>query len=318
MICGFSPGKLTGWVNDLENSALPFGNLSLDSLYTQAAEATRAGSRGFFFATRYFPLDLARAAHAVYWFCHYTLELGRRATSHEQGLADLDQWDSLVTAGLRGRLARHPVLDVFLDTVDHRGIPHDYPRELIVGVRIDTTEARYQSFAQLRARCQRVGGTVSQMMAHVVGFRGPALDYMADLGVAIEMTTLLRDTGMHLERGRIYIPTDEMEVYGYGMAELDGHIRDEPFRRLMNLQARRIHEFYDAAEPGLALLDSRGRFAMKVAFDLYRQTLRRMESTGFDVFGRGGASVPAVERAWITARSMAGPITKRLWKVMGA
>jgi len=297
---------------------LPFGDHTLDSLYNQAAEATRAGSRGFFFATRYFPLDLARAAHAVYWFCHYTLQLGRQAPTQEQGLSDLDQWDSLVTAGLRGRLARHPVLDVFLDTVDHRSIPHDYARELIEGVRIDITQPRYASFAQLRGRCQRVGGIVSQMMAHVVGFREPALDYMADLGLAIELTTMLRDTGMHLERGRIYLPVDEMEAFGYGLAELDGHIRDAAFRQLMQLQAERIHEYYEAAEPGLALLDPRGRFAMKVAYDLYRQTLRRMESTGFDVFGRGGTGVPAVERAWITARSMAGPITRRLWKAMGA
>jgi phytoene/squalene synthetase len=67
----------------------------------------------------------------------------------------------------------------------------------------------------------------------------------------------------------------------------------------------------------LALLDSRGRFAVRVAFDLYRRTLRHIERSGFDVFGRG-ASVPAVERAWITARSMAGPITRRLWKARGA
>jgi len=294
------------------------GDHSLDSLYSQAAEATRSGSRGFFFATRYFPLDLARAAHAVYWFCHYTLQLGRQASTVDEGLADLDQWDSLVTSGLRGRLARHPVLDVFLDTVDHRAIPHEYPRELIDGVRTDIQKTEYESFTQLRGRCHRVGGMVSLMMAHVVGFRDPALDYMADLGIAIELTTLLRDTGMHLARGHVYLPREEMESFGYGRAELDGHIRDEAFRRLMQVHAARIHEYYESAEPGLALLDSRGRFAMKVAFDLYRQTLRRMESAGFDVFGLAGPGIPAVERAWITARSMAGPITKRLWKVMGA
>src|SRR5262249_28653121 len=161
--------------------------------------ATRSGSRGFFFATRYFPLDLARAAHAVYWFCHYTLQIGRQAATVNQGLADLDQWESTVNSGLRGRLAGHPVLDECLDTVDHRAIPHDYPRELIDGVRIDIRESSYENFGQLRARCQRVGGMVSLMMAHVVGFRDPALDYMTDLGIAIELTTLLRDTGMHLD-----------------------------------------------------------------------------------------------------------------------
>jgi phytoene synthase len=290
---------------------------SLDALYTQAAEATRSGSRGFYFATRYFPLDLARAAHGVYWFCHYTLELGRQAETPEQARADLDRWASLVASGLRGRLARHPVLDVFLDTVDHRAIPHALPLDLIEGVCLDIDHARYQSFSQLRARSQRVGGAVSVMMAYVTGFRDPALDYMADLGLAIELTTLLRDTGRHLAAGRVYLPTEEMEECGYTEADLARYERNEAFERLMKIQVTRIHGFYQSAELGLPLLDSRGRFAVRVAFDLYRRTLRQIESSRFDVFGQGPA-LPAVERAWITARSMAGPITRRLWKAMGA
>jgi 15-cis-phytoene synthase len=303
---------------------------SLDSLYAQAAEATRAGSRGFFFATRHFPMDLARSAHAVYWFCHYTIELGRRAATPAQprsntGHPDLDQWASLVDAGLRGRLARHPVLDVFLDTVDQRAIPHTYPAELIEGVRMDRDYTRYASFSQLRGRCQRIGGMVSLMLTHVIGFRGPALDYMADLGVAIELTTLLRDTAAHLERGVIYLPTEEMEAAGFTEADLRQHVRDNPrggvkndaFRTLMQVQTERIAGYYQKAEAALPLLDPRGRFAVKVAYDLYRQTLRHIESSDYDIFRRG-AEVPAVERAWIAARSMAGPITRRLWKAMSA
>jgi 15-cis-phytoene synthase len=290
---------------------MPGDITSLDSLYAQAAQATHSGSRGFYFATRYFPIDLARASHGVYWFCNYTLELGR------QQRAELDRWASMVSAGLRGLLARHPVLDVFLDTVDHRAIPHQLPMDLIEGVRMDADHARYQSFSQLRARAQRIGGAVASMMAHVTGFRDPALDYMQDLGMAIELTTLLRDTGAQLARGRMYLPVEEMEACGYTEAELERQERNASFEKLMRVQSARIFEMYQKAEPGLALLDQRGRFAMRVAFDLYRRTLRQIEASGFDVFGRG-ASVPAVERAWITARSMAGPITRRLWKAMGA
>jgi phytoene synthase len=296
---------------------MPGPTTSLDALYSEAAEATRSGSRGFYFATRYFPLDLARAAHGVYWYCHYTLELGRQAATPEEARAELDRWASLVDSGLRGRLARHPVLDVFLDTVDHRAIPHALPLDLIEGARMDVDHARYQSFSQLRARSQRIGGVVSVMLAHVTGFRDPALDYMADLGLAIELTTLLRDIGLHLAAGRVYLPTEEMEACGYTEADLARQERNEAFEHLMNMQAARIHGLYQSAEPGLALLDSRGRFAVRVAFDLYRRTLRQIESSRFDVFGRG-AALPVVERAWITARSMAGPITRRLWKAMGA
>ncbi len=282
---------------------------SLDALYAQAAHATRAGSRGLYFATQHFPIDLARAAHAVYWFCHYT----RALTSH----AELDHWASLVASGLRGRLARHPVLDVFLDTVDQRAIPHDLPMDLIEGARMDLDHTSYESFSQLRARTSRVGGVMSLMLMHVVGFRDPAGDSMANLGVAIELTTLLRDTGAHLSRGRIYLPLEEMDSCGYSLDDLQNRRRNEPFRALMTMQAARIRGYFQQSEPCLALLDPRGRFAVKVAYDLYRGTLRHMEASGFDVFRRR-AGVPPVEAAWITARSMAGPITRRLWRVMGA
>jgi phytoene synthase len=290
---------------------------SLDALYTQAAEAVRAGSQGFSFATRFFPADLRRAAHAVYWFCYYTRRLASQAETPEQGRADLDRWGSMVAAGLRGELARHPVLDVFLDTVDHRAIPHDLPVQMIEGVRMDLDQMRYSSFSQLRSHCHRVTGTVALMMTHVVGFRGPALEYMADLGLAIELTAVLRDVGEQLAHGRIYLPLEEVESFGYSEPDLEKHLRNDAFRKMMQFQAGRARIYYQKAEPGLQLLDQRGRFAMKTAFDIYRKTLRHIEASEFDVFHRRPA-VPVVERAWITARSMAGPITRSLWRAMSA
>lgn len=290
---------------------------ALDALYAQAAEVVRAGSQGFSLATRLFPVDLRRAAHAVYWFCFYTRRLASQAETPEQALSDLDHWASMVKAGLRGELARHPVLDVFLDTVDQRAIPHDLALEMIDGVRMDVPQTRYASFSQLSHHCHRVTGTVSLMMTHVVGFRGPALEYMADLGLAIELTAILRDVGEQLARGRVYLPQEEMAAFGYGEADLEAQAHNEAFRKLMEFQSARVRSYYQKAEPGLQLLDQRGRFAMKTAFEIYRKTLRHIEASDYDVFQRRPA-VPAVERAWITARSMAGPITRRLWRVMSA
>ncbi|HVO99130.1 MAG TPA: phytoene/squalene synthase family protein [Bryobacteraceae bacterium] len=290
---------------------------ALDGLYSQAAEAARTGSHGFSLATRLFPLDLRRAAHAVYWFCYYTRRLASQAPTRDQGRQDLDLWASMATAGLRGQIVHHPVLEVFLDTLEHRQIPRDLPLEMIEGVRIDLDQDRYRSFSQLRSRCHRVTGTVTLMMTHVVGFRGPALENMADLGLAIELTAILRDLGEQLAQGRTYLPLEEMESFGYPEADLEKHVRNDAFRGLMRFQAERARGYYHQAEPGLALLDQRGRFAMKAAFDIYRNTLRHIEASDFDVFHRRPA-VPMVERAWITARSMAGPITRSLWRTMSA
>jgi len=288
---------------------------TLDGLYAQAAQATRSGSRTFFLATRYFPQELARAAHASYWFAGYTRGLARQAATPEQCKLDLDRWEDQVHRGLRGQMVRNPVLEVFLDTVEQGKIPHRFATDLIEGARLD--RSRYQNFAELRDYCYRTSGTMSVLMAHLIGYRGPALEYMADLGLAMELTSILRTVGNALARGRIYLPLDEIESFGYSEAELHQHTRNSAFRTLMGFQAERARSYYHKVAPGLDLLDRRGRFAVRVAYDLSVSTLGRVEASDFDVFQRR-PNLPVVERYWITARSLAVPMTKRLWRSMSA
>ena len=212
---------------------------TLDGLYGQAAEATRSGSRTFFFATRFFPPELARAAHAAYWFAGYTRSLGRQASTPGQGRLDLERWEDQVQRGLRGQLVRNPVLEVFWDAADQHKIPHRFATDLIEGARMDLERTGYRSFADLREFCHLTSGTVSVLMAHLIGYRGPALEYMADLGVAMELTSILRTVGDSLARGRIYLPQEEIEAFGYSEAELHQHIRNSAFRTLMGFQAER-------------------------------------------------------------------------------
>jgi len=288
---------------------------TLDALYAQAAEATRSGSRTFFFATQHFPAELARAAHAAYWFAGYTRGLGRQTLTAAR--IDLDRWAAQVDKGLRGQLVRHPVLEVFLDTAERYKIPHQLALDLIEGARMDLDHTRYENFAQLKEYCHRTSGTMSVLMAHLIGYRGPALEYMADLGIAMELTSILRTVGDALARGRIFLPQDEIESFGYSEAELQQHTRNSAFRTLMGFQAERARSLYHRVAPGLDLLDRRGRFAVRVAYDLSVSTLGRIEASDFDVFQRR-PHVPVVERYWITARSLAVPMTKRLWRSMSA
>ncbi|MBZ5634063.1 MAG: squalene/phytoene synthase family protein [Acidobacteriia bacterium] len=290
---------------------------TLEGLYAQAAEATRSGSRTFFFATRFFPPELARAAHAAYWFALYTRSLGRQAARPEIGRLDLDRWEDQVKRGLRGQLVRNPVLEVFLDATERHKIPHRFATDLIEGARMDLNRTSYQNFQDLRDYCYRTSGTMSVLMAHLIGYRGPAPEYMADLGLAMELTSILRTVGNALARGRIYLPLDEIEAFGYSEAELQQHKRNSAFRTLMGFQAERARSYYRRVAPGLDLLDRRGRFAVRVAYDLSVSTLSRIEASDFDVFQRR-PNVPVVERYWITARSLAVPMTKRLWRSMSA
>lgn len=286
----------------------------LEDLYQQAAGATAQGSKSFYFATRFFPPDLERAAHAVYWFCRYTDDLVDECETQQQGRADLEDWAAQVRHVLDGGMAWHPVLRVFKATADVHRIPPDYPLELIEGMRMDLNGTRYRNFGELRIFCYRVASVVGLMMAQVIGFREAhlreqALQHAIDLGIAMQLTNILRDVGEDLQRGRIYLPAEELDACGYSERELRTCVNNQAFRELMRRQVARARHYYEQAAPGISMLDPRGRFAVKVAADVYREILGRIEESGFAVFDRR-AVVPASRKYWITARCMAAPIAR--------
>jgi 15-cis-phytoene synthase len=283
-------------------------------LFKAAAEATAAGSKSFYFATRFFPPELARAAHGVYWFCRTTDDLVDESADPEAAARALDEWDARLRDALAGRAVEHPALQLFSRVAAEYGIPHEYPVELIEGMRMDLAMdregLRYQDFEQLRVFCYRVASVVGLMMMHVIGYRGEPRQQAIDLGIALQLTNILRDIGEDLQRGRVYLPLDEMREFGYSEAELRGRVRNGNFVRLMQFQAARARAYYASAEPGIAMLDRRGRFAVEVAARVYAGILGRIEASGYDVFERR-AVVPAARKYWITARTLALPAVRR-------
>jgi 15-cis-phytoene synthase len=245
----------------------------------------------------------------VYWYCRYTDDMVDEAASLETGRVELEAWARLVEAGLRGDSTDHPVLRVFLHTAVRYGIPAEYPLELIEGMRMDLNCTRYRNFAELQQFCYRVASVVGLMMSHVIGFRDNALDYAIDLGIAMQLTNILRDIGEDLDRGRIYLPAEELERFRYREEDLRARRRNEAFRELMAFQIERARHYYEQSYPGIPLLKPEGRFAVKVAADVYRGILAQIEKAGYDVFSQR-AVVPAREKYWMTARAMAVPIAR--------
>ncbi len=289
---------------------------ALAPLYRQAAEATAQGSKSFYFATRFFPPDLAAAAHAVYWFCRYTDDLVDECPNVEEGRRQLEAWAALVAAAARSNTADHPVLSVFMDTVRRYRIPLEYPFELIEGMRMDLNQTRYETFDDLRLFCYRVSSVVGLMMCWVIGFENPAdrekaLPYAIDLGIALQLTNILRDIGEDLDRGRLYLPREDLRRFGYSAEDLRAHRRTPAFAELMRFQAMRARSYYERGNAGIPLLHRRGRFAVKVASDVYREILNRIEASHFDVFDNRTV-VPAARKVWLTARNLALPMARRI------
>ncbi len=265
----------------------------------RARLATARGSKSFYFATRFFPREVAGAAYAVYWFCRTTDDLVDEA----EAPPDLDAWRRLLEQALDGEKTGCEVLDTFAAAARRFSIPRRYPFELIDGVEMDLGKRQYENFEQLRLYCYRVASTVGLMMMHVVGFDGQPHQQAIDMGIAMQLTNILRDVGEDLRRGRLYLPLDELERFGVTRAALAAGRIDPGFRRLMEFQIARARQFYALGRAGLPALHPRGRFAVDLAARIYSRILDRIEHAGYDVFGRR-AVVSAREKYWVTAQAV--------------
>jgi phytoene synthase len=173
------------------------------------------------------------------------------------------------------------------DTQVRYSIPHGYAQQLINGVSQDFTQSRYTTFGELAEYSYGVASTVGLMAMHITGFAGEdAIPYAIKLGVALQMTNILRDVAEDWARGRIYLPDDELREFGLSDATIADGIVTERWREFMRFQIERVHRLYDEALPGIALLDSDGRFAIGAAAGLYRAILDDIEAHDYDVFTR--------------------------------
>lgn len=285
---------------DCGEAHLPASAAELEPLWRQAAQATRAGSKSFYFASHFFPPELTRAAHCLYWFCRTTDDLVDEAPHPEQAEKALTFWEQQ----LRSARTQHPVLQLFSHVRQLYAIPISYPLELIEGVRMDLTRGRYETFADLQVFCYRVASVVGLMMMHVIGFEGQPHQQAIDLGIALQLTNILRDVGEDLQRGRIYLPLEDLRRFHLSEEDLMARIRDRRFAALMQFQIARARDFYRRGIAGIPSLHPRGRFAVEVAARLYAGILDAIERNHYDVF-TCRAVVSARRKCWITVRCLA-------------
>lgn len=276
-----------------------FDDEALEAAYEACRQITKVGSKGFYFSTLFLPYEKRRAIWAVYTFCRYTDDLVDKAPNmtERQLSEELDNWESelhktyekTTPPSLSHMLAWKHATSTFK-------IPKHPPLELIEGVRMDLGKNRYDNFDELRLYCYRVASTVGLMASHVIGFSQPcALDYAVELGVAMQLTNILRDVGEDARSGRIYIPLDEMAQFGYTEEELLRGEVNERFVRLMQFQIDRARQLYQQAVPGIEYLDKDSRLSISVAAHLYSRILSVIERNDYDVFNRR-AFVPFREK----------------------
>jgi 15-cis-phytoene synthase len=266
------------------STPLPVGDrFFLDRAYAYCATLTSTHSRTFFMATGLLPSEKRRAMRALYAFCRLSDDIVDHAQGNAAGALAVWQGRVLAPEPPPGDL----VALAWADTRLRYGIPQRYAEQLINGVGRDLCQQRYRTFEEVVMYAYGVASTVGLMSMHIIGFAGEqAIPYAIKLGIALQLTNILRDVGEDWRSRRVYLPTDEMTAYGLTEADLDRGQVDDRWRAFLRFQIARNRRLYAQADPGIALLSGDGRFAVAAASELYRAILDDIEAHDYDVFNR--------------------------------
>ena len=255
----------------------------LEAAYRHCESVTKAHSRTFYMSSALLPAEKRRAVRALYAFCRISDDLVDRTEDDIEG--KLNVWRTQVLS--ETVIHDDPVLLAWADARARYGIPVRYVEQLIEGVSRDLICKRYQTFEELAEYCYGVASTVGLMSMHIIGFSGKeAIPYAVKLGVALQLTNMLRDVGEDWRAGRLYLPQEELADFDLSEADIAAGIVDDRWRKFMRFQIKRNRVLYRETFPGIALLDPDGRFAIAAAAELYRAILEDIEAHDWDVFHR--------------------------------
>ncbi len=284
---------------------------ALELAYDDCRAITRREAKNFYYAFLTLPAAKRRAIYAVYSFCRHCDDSVDEQGTDEAKLTAL----SSIESSLDQAFHSHPESPAFLalaDAADRYDIPQDYFQEIILGVKSDLVKHRFRDFDELRQYCYRVASVVGLICLQIFEYQGEeAKDYAVDLGLAMQLTNILRDVRADLEMGRVYLPQDEMARFGYSEEHLRDGIKNEAFMELSRFQSERARGYYKNALRLLPHLSHRSRACPAVLGAIYSRVLDRIESSGFDVLGERRISLSTREKVRIMAQTWLGSMLGR-------
>ncbi|BAY45054.1 phytoene synthase [Kalymmatonema gypsitolerans NIES-4073] len=261
---------------------------SVENAYECCRQVTAKHAKTFYLGTLLMPPAKRRAIWAIYAWCRRTDDLVDQYQAKPTTLSTLAAWEEDLEAIFAGKPKDEPDL-ALADTLAHFPLDIQPFRDMIAGQRMDLERCRYEKFTDLHLYCYRVAGTVGLMSMAVMGVEKTGADVSREaiaLGIANQLTNILRDVGEDAGRGRIYIPLQELAQFSYTEADLLQGVIDERWRQLMQWQIHRAKHFYTLAEQGIPALSRDARLPVFASLMLYRRILDVIESNGYDVFNR--------------------------------
>lgn len=276
--------------------------ISLADAYAYCRRITRASSSNFYHAFRLLTWERQNALCAVYAFCRFIDDIADQDTPRPEP-ADpeagppprnrtkrlarlLNRWRDELSECYRGQ-PNHPISRALADAVRRFPIRQADLSGIIDGVEMDLARMRYQTFAELYDYCYRVASLVGLVCIEIFGYRSPrARDYAVHLGVAFQLTNIMRDVGEDAERGRIYLPLEDLAHFGCSEADVLGRRYTPAFVELMRFQDERARAYYGRAVSELDAGDRRSLVAAEAMRLIYSRLLKKIAQHHYNVFTR--------------------------------
>ncbi|GAB1386426.1 presqualene diphosphate synthase HpnD [Melaminivora sp.] len=264
--------------------------------YVQQKAAASGSS--FYYAFLFLPSERRAAITAFYAFCREVDDVVDEVSDPGVAAAKLDWWSAEVHKAFAGN-PTHPVLQALAPHIERYGIQAQHLQAIIDGCRMDLTQTRYLDFAGLQRYCHLVAGVVGEVAARIFGQTQPETTaYAHQLGLAFQLTNIIRDVGEDAMRGRIYLPIAELQQFDVKASEITQRQNSERFTALMRFQTERARQLYDQA---LALLPAADRRAQKPGLmmaSIYRTLLDEIEADGFQVLHQRTSLTP-LRKLWL-------------------
>lgn len=278
---------------------------ALARAYSYCHEVTKKCDTNFYLGFQFLPKDKRNAVYASYAFCRYADDI---VDEHEgRGVQWLlAKWESDLHNAYKNE-AGHPIMIALADAVHRYNIPKAPYLGLIRGCKMDLTISRYKNFRELLTYCELVATTISSISLHIFGCSNPnAKKYGRYLSIALQLTNILRDVGEDAKKGRIYIPLEELERFGYSESELMRGVMNSSYYRLMKFQAARARSYYKKAFEGMKNFTDDSRFATVVMGGVYHEVLQKIERKNFNVYNEK-VHLGAIEKQLLLLKLAAHP-----------
>jgi len=288
--------------------------MTLTEAQRYCTDLTKRSGSNFYYSFLFLPRPRREAMYTVYAFCREVDSAVDDPPPGSDPKEQLRRWRSELTAAYEGT-PTEPVTASLAAHVRRLEIPREYFEELIKGVEMDLTHKRYATFDDLYRYCYRVASVVGLICLKVFGTRSPlANEYAVNLGLAFQLTNILRDMGTDADRGRIYLPQEDLTRFHYPEADLLARRYSPGFDDLMRFECGRARDYYRKARAAVEAMSAADRRALTVAEimrGVYARILTRIEHSGYRVFGPR-ISLPSPYRlaiaagVWISSRLRSG------------